>query len=466
MKSKANILIVDDEENMCRILRKVLKDDGYQADSATEGQQALVKLSEKDFDLVLSDVRMPGMNGLELMQQIQTVSPEIPVVMMTAYGSVQSAVEAIRAGAEDYILKPFNNDVVLFSLKKALQRKVLVERNRDLTEQLKQRYALENIIGESPEMIHLFELVKRVAPTSSTVLILGESGTGKELVAKALHNLSGRPKEKIKTINCAACPGELLESELFGHEKGAFTDARQRKRGLLEEADGGTVFLDEIGEMPPGLQPKLLRVLESGEFRRLGGLEEIQIDLRFIAATNKDLEKDLGSVRQDLYFRLATITIQIPPLRKRRSDIPLLISEFIKKFNLKFNANVSGIQNVPLKVLLEATWPGNVRQLENAIERAVLLRNEGEIQLSDLPLGLTSHGFSVPRWDGESLAPFRQAHQTFEREYFQQLLEANNYNITRSAIAAGLSRRHLQEKVKAYNLKRQKTASANRVEKI
>jgi len=452
-KTKGHILVVDDEQNMRRVLTKVLLDEGHDVSCAATGEEALAKLSEDTFDVILSDVRMPGMDGMELMKRVKSLSSDTTVVMMTAYGSVQSAVEAIRSGAEDYILKPFNNDVVVFSVKKAIERKSLMERNRVLTEQLERRYALENIIGESPEMLRLFDMIKRVAPTSSTVLILGESGTGKELVARAIHNLSTRPKERIKTINCAACPRDLLESELFGHEKGAFTDARQTKRGLLEEADGGTVFLDEIGEMPPDLQPKLLRVIESGDFRRLGSLKEMHVDLRIVAATNRDLERDLGNVRQDLYFRLATITLRLPPLRERRSDIPLLIDVFIEKCNNKLNANVVGLEKDALKILYEAPWPGNVRELENAIERAVLLREEGEIQAIDLPPSLTAKHIPVARWDEVTLGPYRQSHDAFEREYFRQLLEENEYNVTRSAMVAGLSRRHVQDKIKKYSLR-------------
>lgn len=453
MRSKGSVLVVDDEPNMRRILTKVLQDEGYSVTGAASAQEAIGSLSEGHFDVVLSDVRMPGMDGIELMQRIKQASPEISVIMMTAYGSVQSALEAIKAGAEDYIFKPFNNEVVLFSMRKALERRTLVERNRVLTEQLEQRYALENIVGKSPQMVQMFEMIKRVAPSPSTVLILGESGTGKELVARAIHNLSGRPKERIKTINCAACPRDLLESELFGYEKGAFTDARQMKRGLLEEADGGTLFLDEIGEMPPELQPKLLRVIESGEFRRLGSLKEIHVDLRILAATNRDLEKDLGNVRQDLYFRLATITITLPSLRERRDDIPLLIEAFIAKHNIKLNSNVTGISKDALKILLEAPLPGNVRELENAIERAVLLRGEGEIQESDLPDNLGSRRIPLSRWDDKTIGPYRNAHDAFEREYFRQLLEENDFNASKSAIAAGLSRRHLQEKIKKYDLR-------------
>jgi len=453
MKTKGSVLIVDDEPNMRLILTKVLQAEGYHVSSASSSEDALHALAEENYDVVLSDVRMPGMDGIELMKRIKELAPEIYVVMMTAYGSAQSALEAIKAGAEDYIFKPFNNEVVLFSLRKALEKKALVERNKDLTEQLEQRYGLENIVGESPQMMQVFDLIKRVAPSPSSVLILGESGTGKELVARAIHNLSKRPKEKMKTINCAACPRDLLESELFGHEKGAFTDARQMKRGLLEEADGGTLFLDEIGEMPPDLQPKLLRFLESGEFRRLGSLKEIHVDIRIIAATNRDLEKSLGNVREDLYFRLATITLRVPPLRERPEDIPLLIEAFMAKCNIKFNSNVRGMNTEARKILMEAPWPGNVRELENAIERAVLLRAEGDIQVDDLPETLRAKSVTISRWDDRTVVPYRQAHDVFEREYFRQLLEANDFNATRSAMAAGLSRRHLQEKIRKYELR-------------
>jgi len=454
MQEDPRILVVDDEENMRRLLSRVLRGEDYDVALAATGEDALAKLGDGAFDVVLSDVRLPGLDGLELLTRVKELSPSTPVIMMTAYGSVQAAVEAIRAGAEDYILKPFNNDVVLFSVGKALERRALVEQNRDLAEQLTKRYSLENIIGESPQMQRVYDLIRRVAPTSSTVLIMGESGTGKELVARALHNLSGRPKERIKAINCAGFPRELLESELFGHEKGAFTDARKMKRGLLEEADGGTLFLDEIGEMPLELQPKLLRVIESGEFRRLGGLKEIKADLRIVAATNKDLEKDRGVVREDLYFRLATITIKLPPLRERRTDIPLLIDAFLRKFNEKFEAKVTGIGKEAMKVLLEAPWPGNIRELENAIERSVLLRGEGEVQVEELPQSLGASHSAVGQWEGAAGRPYREAHDLFEKEYFERLLEANDHNVTHSAKASGLSRRHLQEKMKRHGIRR------------
>ncbi len=453
---RGKILVVDDERGMCHILKRLLSDQGYKVDTAGSGEIALKLIEEEEYDAALVDIRMPGIDGLMLLSRIHEHSKDTSVIMMTAYGTIEDAVTAMKKGAYEFITKPFNNDEVLAIVSNAVERKRLLDRNRLLSKELEQRNQLEGLVGNSRPMQELYNLIEKVAPTDSTVLILGESGTGKELVARAIHNQSQRKDENYVAVNCGALPRELIESELFGHEKGSFSGAHQRKIGLIESADGGSIFLDEIGDLPLELQVKILRVLEQKEIRRIGSVNAKQVDVRIIAATNRDLNKDIekGTFREDLYYRLSIMDIRLPPLRERKEDIPLLVDHFIARFNQKMNRSVEGFEPEALRILMEASWNGNVRQLENMIQRCMIMREDGIIQVGDLPKDLTTettrpgNGFIDP-----SRVPLQKARELFEKEYLSQLLEANEYNVTQSALNAGISRRHLQELIKKYDLR-------------
>lgn len=453
---RGSILIVDDERGMCHILNRLLSDEGYNVDTTTSGEMALKKIEKETFDVAMIDIRMPGMDGLTLLDHLHQESPETSVIMMTAYGTIEDAVSAMKRGAYEFITKPFNNDEILHIISNAFERKRLLDRNRYLSEALEERNRLEDLVGNSRKMQELYRLIEKVAPTDSTVLILGESGTGKELVAKAVHNRSTRKDEKFIAVNCGALPRELIESELFGHEKGSFSGAHQRKMGLIESADGGSLFLDEIGDLPLELQVKILRVLEQKEIRRIGSVNSNSVDVRIIAATNRDLQDDIeaGTFREDLYYRLSIMDIPLPPLRERKEDIPLLADHFITRFNQKMNRSIEGITPDALRVLMNYPWPGNVRELENTIQRCMILRDSGEIQRDDLPAGLSAN--NKPNYSDimdPTQISFQKAREIFEQRYLQQLLESNKGNVTQSALMAGLSRRYLQELMKKYGLR-------------
>lgn len=451
------ILVVDDEPGMCHILKRMLTDEGYTVYTANNGGDALKLVAQDPPDAAMLDIRMPGMDGLEILSRIKEESPETAVIMMTAFGTVETAVQAMKRGAYEYITKPFNNDEVLHIVGNAIERKRLLDRTRYLAKQLEEQQGVEGLIGDSYPMQKLFTLVKKAAPTDSTILILGESGTGKELVARAIHNLSERKEEKFLAINCGALPRELIESELFGYEKGAFSGAHQRKIGLFESADGGTLFLDEIGDLPMELQVKLLRALEQREIRRIGSVTDKAVDVRVIAATNRDLKENVqaGAFREDLYYRLSIVDIPLPPLRDRNEDIPQLADHFISRFNQKMNRSVEGIEPEALKRLMNYSWPGNVRELENLIQRCMVLRESGVISIEDLPETLS--GRAKPGQTGAFIDPneltFQKAREAFEHQYLERLLSANGGNVTRSALMAGISRRHLQELMKKYGLR-------------
>ena len=455
-KLKGTVLVVDDEKNMCRILGKILSEEGLKYETANSGPEALKRLESPGIDAVLTDIKMPGMDGLELLRKIKTLQPDTSVIVMTAFASVETAVTAMKDGAYDYVIKPFNNQEIIRIVENALERKTLLERNRYLSEIVAEKFRLENLIGKSPKMLELYDLIRKVAPTDSNVLILGESGTGKELAAKALHGLSHRRDEKFVAINCGAFPKGLLESELFGYEKGAFTDAREAKAGLLEEADGGTLFLDEIADLPMDLQVKVLRVLELKEFRRLGGLKNITVDVRILAATNQDLEEKMEQkkFRDDLFFRLNVISLNMPPLRDKPEDIPILVEYFINKFNQKLNRNITGVSEQAMKLFLEYNWPGNVRELENYMERASVIRESGEITIEDLPPKIAKYSPGPTDWGNLADMKYQEAKEDFEKAYLYAVLKKNNGNVTHTAKACDMSRRHLQEKIKKYGIKR------------
>lgn len=392
------ILIVDNEKSMRDFLSIVLKKEGYLVDTAEDGDHAL-KCFEKDiFDLVLTDIKMPRMGGLELLKALKGVSPETVIVMMTAFASTETAIEAMKEGAYDYLTKPFQIDEVKLIIKNALERKKLRQENTTLRRELKGQATFTQIIGKSEKMNKVLELVRKVADSKSNILIYGESGTGKELIARAIHFNSSRRERPFVTVNCSALPETLLESELFGHMKGAFTGAIGNKEGLFEVAHEGSIFLDEIGETSLSIQVKLLRVLQEKEFRRVGGTKDLKVDVRIIAATNKELEKLVaeGKFREDLYYRLDVIPIVLPPLRERPEDIPLLADFFLRQFNQSLGKQIEGIQPEAMRLLINHEWKGNVRELENAVERAVALASNKTLTVEDFSEGMLKQTQTIP----------------------------------------------------------------------
>ena len=384
--SNDKILVADDEQSMREFLDIMLKKEGYKVSLASNGEEVL-KLTEKDiFDLVLMDIRMPKLDGISALKKIKAISPETIVIMITAYASADTAIKAMKEGAYDYITKPFKVEEIKLIIKNALEKKNLQKENIFLKQVVRDRYHFENIIGQSSKMLALYDLLEKVAPTKTNILITGESGTGKELAAKAIHFNSPRKEKPFVTLNCGAIPEPLIESELFGHMKGAFTDAIATKKGLFEVADEGTIFLDEISELPLLMQVKLLRVLQDKEFKRVGGTEDIRVDVRIISATNKDLEEAVREkrFREDLFYRLNVIQIKLPRLRERREDIPLLTDHFLKKYSEELNKNISRISSEALRILLNYEFPGNVRELQNIIERAVALETTQELTTQNL----------------------------------------------------------------------------------
>ncbi len=379
--SGQKILIVDDEKSMCEFLEIMLKKDGYDITSTTSGENAMDLLDNNLYSMVLTDVRMPGVNGFEVLRKTKEVSPDTVVIMITAYGSPEGAVNAIKEGAYDYITKPFRVEDVKLTIKKSLERSNLIKENIRLRQEVEERYKFWNLIGKSPKMQRVYELVEKVSQTKANVLITGESGTGKELVAKAIHYNSTRKDQSFVTLNCGAIPENLLESELFGHMKGSFTGAIANKRGLLEMAAGGTLFMDEIGELPLPLQVKLLRVIQEREFKRVGGTEDIKVDVRIISASNQDLQQKVahGSFREDLFYRLNVIQIKLPPLRERKEDIPLLVNHFVRKYRAETGKEIEGVSSEALGLLLSYDFAGNVRELENIIERSITLETSPTI---------------------------------------------------------------------------------------
>jgi two-component system, NtrC family, response regulator PilR len=378
------ILVVDDEESMREVIGIMLRREGYQVDLASDGAQADQQLLNQDYDLIISDIKMPRMGGMELLGRVKERTPETLMIMVTAFSSTDEAVEAMKQGAYDYITKPFRNEEIRLVVQNALERKILRQENRELKRELGERYSFAGLIGKSKPMQKVYELIEKVAASNVNVLITGESGTGKELVARAIHYQGKRSGRPFVTVNCGAIPENLLESELFGHEKGSFTGATQQKRGLFEVADGGTLFLDEIGELPQAMQVKLLRVLQEREIRRVGGTRDLPVDVRLVAATNKNLAREVaaGRFREDLFYRLNVIPLELPALRERRQDIPLLIEYFYGK---QTGQGKVAISEGAMRRLLDYAWPGNIRELENVIERCVVLGHGRELSEESLP---------------------------------------------------------------------------------
>jgi DNA-binding NtrC family response regulator len=445
MTTQERVLIVDDEEQMRELLAKVLEKNGYQVTTAGDGGQALALLEKEPMDLVVTDVRMPGLDGMEALRAIKELSPEIVVIIMTAFGSIDQAVQAVKEGAYDYINKPFKIDEILLTIKKALDERRLRHEVSALRHELRTRYHFENLIGKSRAMQEVFSLIEQVATSRSTVMIYGKSGTGKELVARAIHYNSLRASKAFVAVNCAAIPSELLESELFGHEKGAFTGAIATKVGKFELATGGSLFLDEVGSMRLDLQAKILRALQEREIERVGGTRIIKIDVRVIAATNRDLKKAVeeGTFREDLYYRLNVVPITLPPLRQRRDDIPLLVEHFIAKYNREFNRKVKGFSAGATAALYQYDWPGNVRELENVIERAVALAQSESISLRELPLDISILGRDMIEDIQKVGLSLREARSHFEKQYILNILEKVQWNQTEAARVLGLHRNTL-----------------------
>ena len=447
------ILVVDDEKNYLVVLSALLQGEGYEVASASSGARALALVGEEEPDLVITDMRMPAMSGLELIQRLQELAPDTPVIVMTAYGTVENAVEAMKAGAVDYITKPFENQQLLLTVSKALRLRRLMAQNRLLREELDRGRGFEEIIGESRAMREVFAMVDKVAATRATVLITGESGTGKELIARAIHKRSPRAGEAFVAVNCTALTETLLESELFGHEKGAFTGATARRQGRFELAHQGTLFLDEVGEIPPTTQVKLLRVLQERTFERVGGNQPIKVDVRIIAATNRDLARAVaeGNFRDDLFYRLNVVRIELPPLRERKEDLPALVAHFVKKYAAEIGRQPPRVSPEAMRRIYEHSWPGNVRELENALERAVILAGE-EIRPRDLPLEVVptredSGGISIPPGMG-----INQAVEALEIGMIKRALAEHQGVQARAAEALGISKSHLAYKIKKYGL--------------
>jgi len=434
---KTRILVVDDEHLIRWSLEQNLKKQGYEVVTAGNGEDALRIVREEQPDLVLLDIQLPGISGLEVLEKIKETDEEIIVIMVTAHGTLETAVHAMRLGAYDYINKPFNLDEVAIVIRKALETSDLRREVQRLRGEQAKKFGSPDIIGSSRHMKNVLEMMEKVARSdASTVLVQGESGTGKELVAKWIHYKSSRAERPFVAINCAAVPATLLESELFGHEKGAFTDAKAMKKGLFELADGGTVFLDEIGDMEMGMQAKLLRFLEERTFRRIGGTKSFSVDVRIISATNRDLMKAIEekAFRNDLYYRLQVIPIFLPPLRERREDILTLANYFIEQFNVEFNKHVTGISKMAEKLLLDYTWPGNIRELKNVIERAIILGNDETLLLEHLPLEIVAKASN----QGAGLTTFKLPPEGIdieevEKELIRQALEMTDWNQSKAA---------------------------------
>jgi DNA-binding NtrC family response regulator len=443
------ILVVDDEPSQLELIGGFLKKRGYETILSQSAAQALEIFRAEPVDLVLTDQKMPDMSGLELLKAIRAINPEAAAIVMTAYGTVETAVAAIKAGAVDYVAKPVNLDELLYRIEQFKERRRLLSENRSLRETLQKNHRIEGIIGESGRMVEVLSLVRRVAPSEATVLIRGESGTGKELIAKAIHYASARASAALIRVNCAALPETLLESELFGHEKGAFTGAVAARKGRFESADGGTLFLDEIGDLPLPLQAKLLRVLQEREFERLGSSKPIRVDVRILAATHRNLEGlvKAGHFRDDLYYRLNVVTILLPPLRERREDLSLLMDHFLRLFAEKNRKPIRGFTQAAREALLRYDYPGNVRELENIIERAVVLTRGDVIGEADLPL-------STQKLDAaeSAQASLPAAVEGVERRMIREALARAGGVQTRAAEMLGLSERALRYKLKKYGL--------------
>jgi len=454
MPSARQVLVVDDEENIRLFLRTLLEKKGYGVRVAADAHDALAQLEIATADFVLADIKMPGISGIELCQQLRARWPQLTVIMMSAYGSVELALEAVRAGAYDYVAKPFKQDEVLFALAKAEERERLLRENQALRAAALSDGRSPELLGKSPAILRVYRLISKVADYRTTVLIQGESGTGKELVARALHRQSSRRDKAFVAINCGAIPDTLMESELFGHRRGAFTDAHADKPGIFQEASGGTLFLDEIGELTLSLQVKLLRVLQEGVVRPLGGNKDIQVDVRVIAASVRDLAREAaeGRFREDLFYRLNVLQIVVPPLRERLEDIPLLVEHFIARNNVRLGTQIRDIDPRAKKLLLGYAWPGNVRELENLIERAVVLAESDVLQPEDIPERLQQPTDALSNAIASGELSIKKANRLVEAALIRKALEQTGGNRTAAARLLEISHRALLYKIKDYGL--------------
>ena len=444
--SSTKIFIVDDELVMRKSLSGWLERDGYEVDTAESGEEAIEKLKETRFDLLLVDIKMEGISGLDVLKHVRESDPDVAVVMITAYGSISTAIEAMKNGAHDYLLKPFDPDELGVLIEKIVEQQAQARENLFLKEQYKDRTRFESMIGQSKPMQEVFDLIQDVSSMDSTVLITGETGTGKGLAAKAIHTNSSRSEGPFVLVNCGAIPENLMESELFGHQRGAFTDAKETKKGRLELAHDGTLFLDEIGEISMRMQIDLLRVLEDRVFYRVGGTQPIEADFRVVAATNRNLEKAIKNeiFREDLYYRLNVIAFQMPPLRERKEDIPLLAEHFLRRFSQETNKPVDKISRAAIDEMMLYEWPGNVRELENAIERAVVVGKEREIRPEDFPFRRSDDLTFIPK----------NALKDIEKAHIKKMLDNNQWNIVKSSKILGIDRTTLYSKIKRYNIKK------------
>jgi DNA-binding NtrC family response regulator len=449
--ARASILVVEDDAAMREMLREALAEDGYLVETAAGGRIGVDRVKRGGIDLVVSDVKMPDLDGLDMLREIKAVTPSPYVITITAFGSIDTAIRAVKLGAFDYITKPFDLDQLIMAVQKALGERDLRSEVARLRDEVARSYRFDNIIGKSPAMQEVFGLIRRLGGSSASVLVTGESGTGKELVAKSIHWNSPRKGRPFVPVNCAAIPDALLESELFGYKRGAFTDARTDRAGIFVEAEGGTIFLDEIAELSPALQAKLLRVLQEREIRPLGATGSERVDVRVIAATNRELAVRLkeGSFREDLYYRLNVVQLQLPALRDRAEDILPLADHFLGAAAARAGKEIRGLQEVAKKALLAYRWPGNVRELENAIERAVALTETGALRLEDLPAAVLLHKVSDQDTLGMALARGLNLEE-LEREYIQRVLSAEGGNKTRAAQRLGLDRKTLYRKLEEY----------------
>ncbi|MGB2697051.1 MAG: sigma-54 dependent transcriptional regulator [Candidatus Zixiibacteriota bacterium] len=449
---KARIMVIDDEESMCKFMQIMLKKEGYEVTTTQSSYEALDILKQRNQDLIIADLKMPELNGLELLSRVKALDPDASFIVMTAYASVDTAIEALKKGAYDYLTKPFKVDEIRITIKKVLEQKRIKRENISLKKQLKKEFSFDNFIGSSPQILELRKMVEKVAQSDSTVLIQGESGTGKELVAKAIHYCSGRLDKPFVSINCAAIPETLLESELFGHLRGAFTGAVKEKEGLLKVADRGTFFLDEIATTSQAIQVKLLRVLEEKEVIPVGGTKPIEVDVRLITATNADLEQEvrLGRFRPDLFYRLNVLPITIPPLRERKDDTEVLIYYFIKKYCDKLKIAEKRISDETLKKLISYPWPGNVRELENTIERAVLLSKSDEITLNELPQKINKNEpinlVNEAKLENPTL-------EEIEKAYIYWVLKNTGWHKSKASQILGIDNSTLYRKIEKYGLK-------------
>ncbi|MHB1687878.1 MAG: sigma-54-dependent transcriptional regulator [Ignavibacteriaceae bacterium] len=449
---REKILIVDDDQSHRLMLKINMNDKEYEVFEAEDGAEAIELVKKDFFDLIIMDIKMKNIDGISALKQIKDLSPSIPIMIMTAHSSVKTAVEALKLGATEYFVKPLDMDAVCNSVEKTFDYLQLQTENKVLKERLNKDFEISSIIGKSKSMRDLFEVIALSAPSDATILILGESGTGKELIANAIHQNSYRKDKQFVKINCAALPENLLESELFGHEKGAFTGAVAKRQGRFELADSGTLFLDEIGDMTLSTQAKILRVLQEGEFERVGGNKTLKVDVRIIAATNKNLEVEVkeGNFRKDLFFRLSVVPIILPPLRERKVDIPILAEHFLKRYAEKNNRLIRGFTPEAIDKLMRYDWPGNVRELENVIERTVIMSKEDLITYEALPISLKSSSDSLGEQAAEVFVG--RSIRIVEKELIIKTLEKTGKNITRAAELLGISRRTLHNKINEYNI--------------